>query len=70
MQLCPGELFDKLSIVQLKTERLDEPATCRLVKEELLELEAAFGQAKQENPSLQIRHEDLLQLLKIANGFI
>ena len=70
MELCPGELFDKLSIVQLKAERLDEPLACRLVKEELLELEAAFGESKQDNPLLAVRHEDMLQLLKIANGFI
>jgi len=66
MEVGPGELFDKLSISLLKSERLN----AEQVQEELDELEGAFAQVVQIHPSVSVQCKDLLDLLKVINGFI
>jgi hypothetical protein len=40
VEVSPGELLDKISILQIKTERLTEPAKLANVRRELAGLEA------------------------------
>jgi hypothetical protein len=66
MEVGPGELFDKLSISLLKSERL----SAEQVREELDELEEAFAQTVRMHPKILVQCSDLLDLLKVINGFI
>jgi len=66
MEMSPGELLDKLAIIQLKSERIDP----RTVQGELSQLQRAFAQTRQKAPELTVRWEDLLELLKIINSYI
>jgi hypothetical protein len=66
MEINQGDLLDRLAIVKLKSERID----AQIMEAELKELETALAEAKEGTDSLQIEWEDLLQLLKIINGYI
>jgi hypothetical protein len=66
MEVTPGDLFDRLAIVQLKSERLDK----ELMKEELQQLQDAFEESTGQFRELSVPCEDLLELLKIVNGYI
>ena len=66
MEVGPGELFDRLSISLPKSERL----SAEQVQEELEELEEAFAQTERLHPSISVECSDLLDLLKVINGFI
>ena len=66
MELGTGELFDKLSIVQLKSERID----MKSMRKELRELMDAFKETETSYGTLPVECSDLLELLKILNGLI
>ncbi len=66
MEINLGDLLDRLSIVQLKSERID----AQKMAAERKELESAFQEVKTRTSTLHIDWEDLLQLLKIINGYI
>ncbi len=66
MEVQPGELFDRLSITELKSERIDS----KLTAAELNELQNAFNCTRENHPSLNIECEDMVELLKKINGFI
>ena len=65
MEVGPGELFDKLSISLLKSERL----SAEQFHEELDELEEAFAQTVRIHPNISVQCSDLLDLLKIINAY-
>jgi 4'-phosphopantetheinyl transferase len=61
--VAPGELLDKLTILQIKSERVHDPAKLQNIRRELAEVEAARDQA-------QPRSEELTRLtaeLKAVN---
>ncbi len=66
MEVAPGDLFDRLSIVKLKSERLDS----RLVEDELQELTEAFEQTCRDHEALAVSCADMVELLQILNGQI
>lgn len=43
IEVSPGELFDKISILQIKAERITDPAALEHVRRELAMLEQASG---------------------------
>ncbi|MBI9017149.1 MAG: hypothetical protein JEZ07_07810 [Phycisphaerae bacterium] len=67
MEVAPGELFDRLSIIQLKSERLDNP---NVVNNELTELQQAYEEIESEHQTLTVNCKDMVSLLKIINGYI
>ena len=66
MEVTPGELLDRLSIVRLKAERIGEKSA----QYELIELENAFLDTQEQFSTLSVHCEDMLELLKTVNGFI
>jgi len=53
VEVAPGELIDKITILEIKAERLSEPARLRNVRTELAALRAARERAVQPSPPLE-----------------
>jgi FkbM family methyltransferase len=63
VEISPGELFDKISILQIKTERIGDPAKLENIQAELRELEQTRDQSLQ--PSTRL--DELSAQLKVVN---
>lgn len=63
IEVAPGELIDKLTILQIKSERIDDPEKLRNVRRELEALTAARRRAVR--PSMQL--DALTAQLKATN---
>ncbi len=58
-----GELLDKISILEIKSERMSDPAKLANVRRELVALNATWGQS----PAAQVDIADLRAALKAVN---
>lgn len=63
VEVAPGELLDKLTILEIKSERIADPAKLANVKRELAVLSAARGQSVRESAEL----DELTRRLKAVN---
>lgn len=63
IEIAPGELIDKITILKIKTERMTDPAKLENVRIELEELEKAFNDGI--SPSAEL--DRLTGELKAAN---
>jgi len=63
VEIAPGELMDKITILQIKTERIEDPVKVRNVRKELAALEAARDRAL----AIPAKMESLVGDLKTAN---
>lgn len=61
--VAPGELFDKISILEIKSERIEDPAKLKNVRRELALLESVRDDAGLHHPELG----DLAAALKAVN---
>jgi Family of unknown function (DUF6165) len=52
VEVSPGELLDKITILEIKSQRITDPAKLRNVASELRSLEAARRRALPETPQL------------------
>ncbi len=64
VEVAPGELLDKLTILEIKAERITEAAKLRNVRTELAELAAVRREALPDSPELA----ELIGSLKEVNG--
>ncbi|TVR97452.1 MAG: hypothetical protein EA406_09465 [Rhodospirillales bacterium] len=63
VEIAPGELLDKLTILEIKSERLSDPSSLRHVEAELASLERARRHAIRDSEDLR----RLCALLKAIN---
>jgi hypothetical protein len=59
VEISPGELLDKISILQIKSERIDDPAKLRNIQTELQTLTDTRNQFVETSPSLDQLFADL-----------
>jgi Family of unknown function (DUF6165) len=64
IEAAPGELLDKITILEIKSERINDAAKLRNVRAELAELTAVQREALPASPELI----DLARQLKEVNG--
>ncbi len=60
--VSPGELLDKLTILEIKSERIQDPAKLINIRHELELLEAVWRQAAQDSETVQALRSDLKQV--------
>ncbi len=66
VEIAPGELLDKITILQIKAERISEPAKLANVRTELHVLESARQTTVPPSPEL----DELIAQLKQANEIL
>jgi hypothetical protein len=57
--ISPGELLDKITILQIKSERIDDPAKVANVRTELEMLDAVWRQAVEEDAEIEALSAEL-----------
>jgi len=64
VEIAPGELFDKITVLQVKTERIQDPAKLAHILLELQVLEEAQGRSVPSSAEL----DELVRSLRQVNG--
>jgi len=60
--VSPGEVLDKITILEIKSERMDDPVKVANVRIELALLEATWAQSVTPDPVIQDLHDQLKQI--------
>lgn len=65
--VSPGELLDKITILQIKSERLCQTEPLRHVRHELEQLQCAERQCRARNPEAALSIDEWMRQLKEVN---
>ena len=60
--VSPGEVLDKITILEIKSERMDDPVKVANVRIELALLEATWAQSVTPDPVIHDLHDQLKQI--------
>lgn len=60
--VSPGEVLDKISILEIKSERMTDPAKLANVRRELALLQETWSQAVQEDDVVRDLHAQLIEI--------
>ena len=60
--VSPGEVLDKITILEIKSERMDDPVKVANVRIELALLEETWAQSVTSDPVIQDLHDQLKQI--------
>ena len=60
--VSPGEVLDKITILEIKSERMEDPVKVANVRIELALLEATWAQSVTPDPVIQDLHDQLKQI--------
>lgn len=59
IRISPGEVLDRLTILEIKSERMTDPAKLANVRHELDELAAAVARTVPQTPEIKALHDEL-----------